>query len=109
MDLVYTVYEDIYYWSRILRSTIPSPYMTSEHEFLCKRFTRKDHIIYKPSDGFGLYMVLYGHRLTDLEFLDRFFKNTSCKIAMSGLAGIGRRSRFTSWLTFLKNLSIMLL
>ena len=45
-----------------------------------------------------IYGVIYGHRLTDLEFLDRFFKNTSCKIAMSGLAGIGRCSRFTSWL-----------
>ena len=45
--------------------------------------------------------------------LDGVFKNLSFKIAMSGRAGRrrvgGRRRRFTFWLTFLKNLSIMLL
>ena len=44
-------------------------------------------------------------------YLDRFLKNLSIKIVMSEwMKGSGwLRPRFTFWLTFLKNLSIMLL
>ena len=45
-------------------------------------------------------------------FLDRFFKSLSFKISLSGLAGVGQAGgchpKFAFWLTFLKNLSIML-
>ena len=40
--------------------------------------------------------------------LDGFFKNLSFKIAMSRRAGVRGPPRFTFWLTFLKNSSIML-
>ena len=52
-----------------------------------------------------------------LDFLFGFFKNLSFKIMISGQvgrrtgewSGIGHPPSFTIWLTFLKNLSIMLL
>ena len=56
-----------------------------------------------------IYTVCHSVLVLDINipFLDGFSRNLSFKIAMFEWMGVGPHPRFTLWLTFFKNQSIM--